>query len=150
NTDPFTAIPEAARKQSRELVAALLKSPYPFAHHLAAVLADGTGDADSLRLLVAALDGFVQSSDTVGFHAAAEALGHRRSADALPSLLKYAAPENPPGPVFGPRGMAFGWSASRAAARIIADARDDRIARLLASDNVWLQSGAITGLLESR
>jgi hypothetical protein len=64
-------------------------------------------------------------------------------------LAKLATATNPPG-THGPEGMATGYPAARALARIAADAMHPEVARLLASDNVWLRAGALRGLAEAR
>src|SRR5262249_26347513 len=51
---------------------------------------------------------------------------------------------------YGPEGMAAGYSAARALARIATDPKQADVARLLKSENVWLRAGALRGLSEAR
>ncbi len=136
---------EAARK---ELLAAL-ETPYPFAHYLAAQALAERGDKEAVPVLVRKLDAYLKVQDTVGFWWCCEALGRLKAQEALPALQRHAVAANPPG-TYGPEGMAAGYAAARALARIAADVKQANVARLLASDNVWLRAGALRGLAEAR
>src|SRR5207253_4606323 len=86
--------------------------------------------------------------DTVGFWWCCEALARLKAKEALPALARHAAAANPPG-TYGPEGMAAGYPAARALARIAADPNQADVVRLLGSDNVWLRAAALRGLAEA-
>ncbi len=126
-----------------------LDSPYPYAHHLAARhLADGNHRA-AIPALIAKLDAYAKVPDPVGFWWCCEALARFQAKDALPALAKYATGTNPPNSS-APEGMALGYISSKALAQIAADTKHDEVAKLLASDIVWLKAGALRGLAEAK
>src|SRR5262249_52777817 len=136
---------EAGRKP----LLAALETPYPFAHYLAARTLAERGDREAVPVLLRKLDDYRKAQETVGLWWCCEALGELEAKEALPALARRAVAANPPGR-FGPEGMAAGYIAARALARIAADPKQPEVARLLASDNIWLRAGALHGLAEAR
>ncbi|MCI0458728.1 MAG: HEAT repeat domain-containing protein [Gemmataceae bacterium] len=136
-------------EDGRKALLAALETPYPYAHYLAAHGLAQRGDREAVPVLVRKLDQYIKAQDTVGFWWCCEALGRLKAAEALPTLGRYAVESNPTG-TFGPVGMGTGYPAARALARIAADPRHKDVARLLASENVWLRAGALRGLAEAR
>lgn len=136
---------EAARKALIEA----LDSPYPYVHFLAARGLAEMDCKEAIPALTAKLDAYVKAQDTVGFWWCCEALAGLQAKEALPALMKHAVPTKPPG-MHGPDGMATGYIASKALAQIVADPKDGDVAKLLASDNVWLRAGALRGLAEAK
>jgi hypothetical protein len=136
---------EAARKK----LLAALDTPYPYAHYLAAKALAERGDREAIPVLLRKLEQYVKAQDTVGFWWCCEALGRLRAKEAVPALARHAFATNPPG-TYGPEGMAVGYAAARALARIAADSKQADVARLLKSANVWLRAGALRGLAEAR
>jgi hypothetical protein len=127
----------------------MVDSPYPFAHYLA-LREYAVCDVDDVdRLLIAQLDRFAGSSDTVRFYWACEALGTRGVQAAVPQLARLATAENRAG-LHGPLGMGLGYPAAKAIARIAGRIDDEHVQRLLAGENIWLRSGALAGLTEAR
>jgi HEAT repeat protein len=145
----FAAIAKVPGEAGRKLLQKALESPYPYAHYLAAVALAERGEAEAVPLLLAKLDTALAGQDTVGFWWYCEALARLRAKEALPALKKYAAPDNPTN-TFGPAGMATGYPAAMALARIAADPQHPDVARLLESTNVWLRAGVLRGLAEAR
>lgn len=127
----------------------LLDTPYPYARYLALSALGQRGEQHAVPKLVGLLETCARQQDTVTFWAACDALGALQARDALPVLARHAVRQNPPG-LHGPEGMALGYVAARALARIVADAGQPEVARLLASDNIWLRAGALRGLAEAR
>ena len=98
--------------------------------------------------LIQQLNRFANSADTVRFYWACEALGSRGTKAVLPQLAKYATTENFTG-LHGPLGMGLGYPAAKAIARIEGSIDAQRVQQLLASDNIWLKSGALAGLISA-
>ena len=103
---------------------------------------------DSEQLLIAQLDRFASSSDTVRFYWACEALADRGVEAALPELVQLASTENSAG-LHGPLGMGLGYPAAKALARLAGQINHDDVRRLLASENIWLRAGTLAGLTEA-
>src|SRR5262249_32860640 len=135
----FATWKQQPAEPSRKALLAALETPYPFAHYLAASTLAERGDRDAVPVLLKKLDPYLKNQDTVGFWWCCEALGRLRAKEAVPMLAKYAVPTNPPG-TYGPEGMATGYIASAALARIVADPNHADVKRLLASENVWLKA----------
>jgi hypothetical protein len=125
-----------------------LESPYPFAHYLACRVLARHKDQPGTDLLVRSLERFVKQQEEVGYWWCCEALAERQAREALPVLARYAGAKNRSG-FFGPEGMATGYVAARALARIAADAKDPVVARLLQDENIWLRAAALRGLAEA-
>ena len=98
--------------------------------------------------LLKRLDESAKMQDAVGFWWCCDALGRLRAKDAIPALAKYATATNPTG-TYGPDGMAFGYVAAAALARLTADPTHPNVAPLLKGDNIWLKAGALRGLAEA-
>ncbi len=145
----FAALAKQPDKIARAKLLGALDTPYPYAHHLAAAALAERNDRTAIPTLLAKLPVYLKGQDTVGFWACCEALARLHAKEAVPELAQYATATNPPG-TYGPPGMAVGYVAARSLAAIAADARDKEVARLLASDNVWLRAGALRGLAEAR
>jgi hypothetical protein len=145
----FDALARRPGVAARQALLAALETPYPYAHYLAAKALAERGDSSVVPILIKKLDTYLKAQDTVGFWWCCEALGRLRAKGAIPVLVRHAVPANPPG-TFGPEGMATGYIAARALARIAADPRQADVARLLASDNLWLKAGALRGLAEAQ
>ncbi|MBI5687101.1 MAG: HEAT repeat domain-containing protein [Verrucomicrobia bacterium] len=126
----------------------LLDSPYPFANYLALRELLSGKHADLNPLLLKKLDAYAKLAETVGFYWTCEALAQRGVADALPALVRYAQAENFPG-MHGPLGMGLGYPAAKAIARLARNIEHPEVRRLLASDNIWLRTGALAGLTET-
>src|SRR5262249_12178091 len=107
---------EAGRKP----LLAMLDSPYPYAHYLAAKALGERGEAEVVPVLLGKLEVYLKAKDTVGFWWCCEALAALKAKDALPVLVRYATVTNPAN-TFGPEGMPVGYPAARALARIAAD-----------------------------
>lgn len=143
-------LPAAMQPLTPELELGLntaLDSPYPFAHYLAARLIALRGEKKFIPQLIAGLPGCVKAADTVGFYWYADALGRLQAADAVAALAQYAAAKTYDR-TYGPVGMAYGFAAARALGMIAGDVQQADVARLLASDNVWLRAGVLDGLVE--
>jgi HEAT repeat protein len=145
----FAALAKVPGAEGRKPLLAALDKPYPYAHYLAARALSQRGDREAIPVLMRKLDAYLKAQDTVGFWACCEALGELKAREALPGLARHAVPANPPG-TYGPPGMAVGYAAARALARIAADPKQADVVRLLKSDNVWLRAGALRGLAEAR
>jgi hypothetical protein len=133
----------------RKPLQAALETPYPFAHYLAAKTLADRGEAEAVPVLMGKLDAYLKAQDVPGFWWCCEALARLKAREASPVLARHAVPANPPG-VFGPEGMGTGYIAAKTLAQIIADPEQADIARCLASDNIWLQAGALRGLAEAK
>jgi HEAT repeat protein len=144
----FAALARQPGDAARQALLDALDTPYPYAHYLAAQALAERGDKTVAPVLLKKLDPYVKSADTVGFWWCCEALGRLKAKEAVPILTRYAVSNNPPG-TFGPPGMATGYAAARALAQIVADPKRSEVARLLASDNIWLRAGALRGLAEA-
>jgi hypothetical protein len=126
----------------------MLDSPYPTAHFLALrEIAQGSAPAGE-DMLIAKLDAFAKTADTVGFYWTCEALAQRGTRRAIPALARYATDEAFPN-LHGPLGMGYGYPAAKALARLAAKISDPEVERLLAGDNIWLRGGALAGLTEA-
>jgi HEAT repeat protein len=145
----FAALAKLPGEDGRKPLLAALETPYPYAHYLAARGLAERGDRAAIPVLVRKLDACLKAQDTVGFWWCCDALGRLEAKEALPVLARHAVAANPPG-TFGPEGMAAGYAAARALARIAADPKQADVARLLKSENVWLRAGALRGLAEAR
>ncbi len=145
----FAALAKVPGADGTKPLLTALDTPYPYAHYLAARALAQRGDRDAIPVLVRKLETYLKSQDTAGFWACCDALGELNAREALPVLARHAVATNPPG-TFGPPGMAVGYAAARALARISADPKQAEVARLLRSDNVWLRAGALCGLAEAR
>jgi hypothetical protein len=145
----FAALAHQPGEAARQALLDALDTPYPYAHYLAAQALAKRGDKTAVPVLIKKLDAYVKAADTVGFWWCCEALGRLKAKEAVPTLARFAVADNPPG-TFGPPGMATGYAAARALARIVADPQRPEVARLLVSDNVWLQAGALRGLAEAK
>jgi HEAT repeat protein len=144
----FEALSGRPGDGARKALLAALETPYPYGHYLAARALAKRGDREAVPVLVKKLEPFLKAGDTVGFWACCEALGRLKDPEAIPVLVRHAVTANPPG-TFGPEGMATGYAAAWALGYIIADAKKTNVARLLASDNVWLKAGVLRGLAEA-
>jgi hypothetical protein len=130
------------------LVESMLASPYPTAHFLALrEITQGSAPAGEDKL-IAKLDAFAKTADTVGFYWTCEALAQRGTRRAIPVLAKYATDEAWPD-LHGPLGMGHGYPAAKALARLAAKISDPEVERLLAGENIWLRGGALAGLTEA-
>jgi len=109
----------------------------------------GGATGDDEQLLIAQLDQFATSSDTVRFYWACEALADRGVEAALPELARLAGTENPAG-LHGPLGMGLGYPAAKALARLAGRIDLDEVRRLLDSENIWLRAGTLAGLTEAK
>jgi hypothetical protein len=127
----------------------LLDSPYPTAHYLALRQLCEGGHPELDAVLVAKLDAYAKSADTVGFFWTCEALAQRGFDASIPALARYATEEHPSG-LHGPVGMGYGYPAAKAVAQLAADVSHPQVRRLLASENIWLRAGALAGLTEAR
>ncbi len=136
-------------ESSGPIIRSLLDSPYPFAHYLALrELIEGQ-PADLDTLLIAKLDAYAKSADTVGFFWTCEALARRGAQSAIPTLARYATAEAFAG-LHGPVGMGYGYPAAKALAQLAGRISHVEVRRLLGSDNIWLRAGALAGLTEAR
>ena len=131
------------------LLKRMVDSPYPFAHYLALREHSAGTNGVGPQLLIAQLDRFASSSDTVRFYWACEALADRGVQAALPELARLADTENPAA-LHGPLGMGVGYPAAKALARLAGRIDHEEVRRLLASENIWLRAGALAGLIEAR
>jgi competence ComEA-like helix-hairpin-helix protein len=145
----FAALAKQPGEVGRKPLLAALDSPYPYVHYLALRALAERGEQEVVPVLVKKLDAFIKAQDTVGFWWCCEALGRLKAKDALPALAKYAVGKNPSGTI-GPEGMATGYIAAKALAQIAADPKHADVAKLLASDNIWLRAGTLRGLAEAR
>jgi HEAT repeat protein len=145
----FAALAKAPGAAGSKPLLAALDSPYPYAHYLAARALAQRCDRETIPVLIGKLEVYLKAQDTVSFWACCEALGELKAREAVPVLARHAVPTNPPG-THGPPGMAVGYAAARALARIAADPKPADVARLLKSDNVWLRAGALRGLAEAQ
>jgi HEAT repeat protein len=145
----FAALARQPGPEAFKTLLAALETPYPFAHYLAAQALGERGDRAAVPVLVRKLDEYVKAQDTVGFWWCCEALARLQAREAIPVLIRHATAANPPGS-FGPQGMAVGYGAARALARISADPKQKNVAGLLGSSNIWLRAGALRGLEEAR
>jgi hypothetical protein len=127
----------------------LLDSPYPTAHYLALRQLCEGGHPELDAVLMAKLDAYAKSADTVGFFWTCAALARRGAHAAIPALARYATEEHPSG-LHGPAGMGYGYPAAKAVAHLAADVSHPEVRRLLASENIWLRAGALAGLTEAR
>jgi HEAT repeat protein len=153
----FAALTRLAKgdAQSPETVAArqflvkALDSPYPFVQHLAAVALADCGAVETIPALLRKVEESVKTANVVAHWWCCEALARLRAKEAVPLLARQATAANPPN-TFGPEGMATGYAAARALARIVADPKQADVKRLLAGDNLWLRAGALRGLAEAK
>jgi HEAT repeat protein len=145
----FEALAKGKGAEGRKALLAALETPYPYAHSLAARALAERGDRAAIPVLVRKLDAYVKAQDTVGFWWICDTLARLKAKEALPVLARYAVAANPPG-TYGPEGMAVGYAAARALARITADPKKADVARLLKSEYVWLRAGALRGLAEAK
>jgi hypothetical protein len=132
----------------RRLLTSLLEHQSPSVQFLAMERLTQNEHKEAIPDLLAKLDPFAKSANTVGFWWCCEALAKLKAKDAVPVLAKHATPTNPPN-THGPPGMATGYIASKALAQIVADPKHTDVERLLKSDNVWLRAGALRGLAEA-
>ena len=95
----------------------LLDSPYPTAHYLALRRLCEGRHPELDAVLVAKLDAYTKSADTVGFFWTCEALAQRGFGAAIPTLARYATAEHPSG-LHGPVGMGYGYPAAKAVAHL--------------------------------
>jgi HEAT repeat protein len=135
----------AATKQ----LLAVLDTPYPTAHALAAQAMAQRGDSSAAAILLTKLDDALKKQDFVSYWAYADALGQLRAKEAIPFLAKHAVPTNPPC-AFGPPGMAIGYVSAAALARIVGDAQHPDVVRFLKEENIWMRAGALRGLAEAK
>jgi len=126
---------------------AALDSPFPFAHYLAARLIVIRQESKFIPRLIEKLPTCVAAADTVGFYWYADALGRLRAKEAVTILSQYATAKTYER-TYGSVGMAYGFAAARALGMIADDMQQSEIVRLLTSDNVWLRSGILDGLVE--
>jgi len=133
---------------SQGQLAAALDLPYPYANYLALSQLGRDSPKDAASVLLARLEAFARSGNTVGFWWACEALGQIGDARAIPVLARLAQPANP-GNTFGPLGMPLGYPAARALGRIARTMDHVDVARLLRSENAWLRAGVLRGLAEA-
>lgn len=145
----FAALAKLPGDAGRKPLLAALDRPAPYVHHLAAVALAERNDREAIPVLLTKMDAAVKAADTVGFWWYCDALGRLQAKDALPALAKHAVAKNPPN-TFGPEGMAIGYPAAAALARIAADPKHGLVAPLLTSDNIWLRAGALRGLAEAK
>jgi HEAT repeat protein len=145
----FAALAKMPGEAGRKPLLAALESPYPYTHYLAARALADRGEREAVPALLARLDTAVKAQDTVGFWWCCDALARLRAKEAIPALAKYAVATNPPG-TFGPEGMATGYPAAVALARLAANPAQPDVARLLKGDNDWLRAGALRGLVEAQ
>ncbi len=145
----FAALATLPGEAARQPLRMALDQPAPYPHYLAAVALAERNDREAIPVLLAKLDASIKTADTVGFWWYCEALGRLRAKDALPTLARYAVAKNPPN-TFGPEGMATGYIAATALARITVDAKHELVAPLLHSENIWLRAGALRGLAEAK
>jgi HEAT repeat protein len=145
----FTNLAKQSGEAGRKPLLVALDSPYPYVHYLALSALAERGEPEVAPVVVKKLDAFIKAQDTVGFWWCCEALGRLKAKDALPALAKYAVAKNPPG-TFGPEGMGTGYVAAKALAQVTADPKQADVAKMLASDNIWLRAGALRGLAEAR
>jgi len=91
--------PQAAKPVLRRL----LDSPYPFAHYLALEQLTQGGHPELDAVLIAKLDVYAKSVDTVGVFWTCEALARRGVQAAIPRLARFTQPGNPPAPPRPPK-----------------------------------------------
>jgi hypothetical protein len=139
------AYPESAWPVIENLAA----SPYPFAHYLALCEWRAGGFPGEDDRLIALLQECAHSSDTVRFYWTCEALADRQVTSAIPLLAQLAHADALPA-LHGPPGMGQGYPAARTLARLAGDLEHGDVRRLLASENIWIRAGAISGLTEAR
>jgi competence ComEA-like helix-hairpin-helix protein len=144
----FARLARLPGEAGRKPLLAALDTPYPYAHYLALQALIERREPEAIPTLIGKLPAFVKAQDTVGFWWCCEALARLKAKDAVPTLARYATAVNPSG-TFGPEGMATGYVAAQALARIAADPKQADVAQLLANDNVWLRAGALRGLAEA-
>lgn len=147
--DAVATLAAADPAACRPVLQQLLASPYPFANFLALREVSGGSLSCTDAGLTDVLRTCSQSSDTVKFSWACEALAAQRVTAAIPVLAQLARAENPPG-LHGPAGMGHGWPAARALGRLAADLQHPEVRPLLASPNAWVRAGVLCGLTESR
>ncbi len=145
----FAALVHVPGEAGRLPLLAALDSPYPYAHYLAAQALAERDDRAAIPALLKRLEASAKSADTVSFWWCCETLARLQAKEAVPVLAKYATATNPPN-TFGPEGMAIGYVAAQALARLTADPTEPMVARLLKNDNVWLRAGALRGLAEAK
>ena len=134
---------------SQQAFRSLIQSPYPFAHYLALRNAPLRKHPEWQVLVEERLEAWVQSADTTGFYWGCEALARNRVESAMPALAKHAS-DQPVAAAHGPLGMGFGYPAAKALARLAGRIEQSDVQRLLTSDNIWLRTGAIAGLVEAQ
>jgi HEAT repeat protein len=144
----FVALAKIPGEGGRKPLLDALDNPAPFVRHLAALHLAERGEREAIPALLKRLDESAKAQDAVGFWWCCEALGRLGAKEALPTLAKHATAANPPG-AYGPEGMAVGYVAAAMLARIVADAKQADVVRLLTSDNIWLRAGALRGLAEA-
>ncbi len=144
----FAALAKVPGEEGRKPLLDALNDPAPYVRYLAAAHLAERGEREAVPALLKRLDVAAKTQDTVGFWWCCEALGRLRAKEAIPVLAKHATATNPPG-TYGPEGMAFGYVAAAALARIAADPKQADVARLLTSENSWLKAGVLRGLAEA-
>ena len=144
----FAAGLNQADAETMQVLKRMLDSPYPYANYLAAKKLGELGDRRAVPLLITKLKAWSKGGNPVGFWWCCEALAALKAKEAMPILARMAVPANPPA-TYGPIGMPTGYIAARSLARIVGTIDHPDVARLLASDNIWLRSGALRGLAEA-
>jgi HEAT repeat protein len=145
----FAALAKLPGESGRKPLLAALDHPSPYIHYLAANALAERNDREAIPVLVAKLDVALKEADTVGFWWYCDALARLGAKETLPVLARHAVATNPPN-TFGPEGMATGYVAAVALARIAADPKHELVAPLLKSENVWLRAGTLRGLAEAK
>jgi len=144
----FAALAKLPGEDGRKPLLDALNHPAPYVRHLAALHLAERGEREAIPALVKRLEESAKAQDAVGFWWCCEALGRLRAKEAVPTVAKYATATNPPG-TYGPEGMPVGYVAAATLARIAADPKQQDVARLLKSDNIWLRAGVLRGLAEA-
>ena len=129
-------------------IAALLKTPYPFARYLALREVSQNPSRSHEELLLSQLDRSAKAVDPVGFYWTCEALARGRIVAAIPTLARYAT-AGPVKNLHGPIGMGYGYPAAKALGRIAGRIEHAEVQRLLGQENIWLVAGVLAGLTEA-